>query len=111
MDGNVIGNIIISVIGLVTMLVGRRANQYFQSGSRAAKADLVRIMAKAALAYVELQQGVSTPNADLIRLAIDELYRRLVAQGFNEVAARDLAKSEIAVAAAEKGYPLREIQV
>lgn len=111
MDPNTILTLITGIIGLVTVLVGRRANAYFQAGNRTERARLVQILAKDILALVQLQKGVSAENAEIIRVSIDRLYAALVGVGFNAESARDIAKSGIAGAAAEAGFPLSAINL
>lgn len=98
--------VISGIIGLVTVLVGRRANSYFANGNRAERARLVQILAKDILALVVLQKGVDTSRAEIVRVAIEQLYHALVGQGFNKVSARDIAKSAVSGAAAERGFDL-----
>jgi len=109
MDTNTILTLITGVIGLLTVLIGRRANSYFANGNRAERARLVQILAKDILALVLLQKGVDAPKAEIIRSAIDLLYTALVGQGFNKDTAGDIAKSAISGAAAEQGFDLASI--
>ena len=109
MDTNTILALISGVIGLVTVLIGRRANTYFASGNRAARARLVQILAKDILALVVLQKGVGVDRAEIIRLAIDQLYTTLVGQGFSKDTAHDIAKSAISGAAADQGFDLASL--
>lgn len=110
MNPDLILQVVSGIIGLVTVLVGAKIRNYFQSQDRRTKADLIKTFALAALSYAELQKGVSVPVGDVIRYAIDELYTKLINYGFNKSNAMEVARSAIAAAAAERGYPLREVE-
>jgi hypothetical protein len=99
------------VISLVSILVGRKAHQYFQVGNRTARANLVAVLAKDVLSLVVLQKGVSTDKAEILRVAIDMLKGVLIGQGFKADTAGDIAKSAISGAAAEQGFDLAAISL
>lgn len=106
MNPDTILQLLSGVITLVTLVVGRRASDYFRVGNRTARANLVAVLAKDILALVVLQKGVNTQNAEIIKIAIDRLVQALVGQGFKVETARDIATSAIAGAAAEQGLDL-----
>lgn len=111
MNTDTILQLVSGILTLVTLIVGRKATNYFSVGNRTARAQIVAILAKDVLSLVVLQGGVSQPKAELIRIAIDRLTGVLIGQGFKADTAKDIARSAIAGAAADQGFPLNEITI
>ena len=111
MSSDSILQLLTGVISLVSILVGRKAHQYFAVGNRTARANLVAVLAKDVLSLVVLQKGVSEDKAVILRTAIEMLKGVLIGQGFRPDTAGDIAKSAISGAAADQGFDLAAIQL